>query len=233
MNRVNLPCQIDAFFRSKNIRKEFYHGGKYNGVNCIRIMEQSNLLIDHICDEVVKNRDMTFDAWETEDTIRKRCEKYKELLSNLGTIWSTVRGIEKGLLPTDENKLQLHNAIRIGKNIWLELGITTYQPKWHYTFDGHLEEQYIRFGGLADKADDSIEYGHQIWPRLDDRYKCVPNFKKRTELVYRTAKRRRHPKIAEHLELFSKRKQSPSNKRFCASIQKQDEERDAKKSSLR
>ena len=54
MNRVNLPCQIDAFFRSKNIRKEFYHGGKYNGVNCIRIMEQSNLLIDHICDEVVK-----------------------------------------------------------------------------------------------------------------------------------------------------------------------------------
>ena len=62
---------------------------------------------------------MTFDSWETEDTIRKRCEKYKELLSNLGTIWSTVRGIEKGLLPTDENELQLHNAIKIGKTFGL------------------------------------------------------------------------------------------------------------------
>ena len=226
----NILCQIEAYFKRRNIKKEFYHGGKYNGVNCIKIMENADSLIDEICEEVISKRDKSWDANETEESIRATCKTYKQLLNNLGTIWSQVRGVKNGLLPTDEDKENLHNAVVRGKKLWLNLGITTYQPKWHYTFDGHLEEQYSRLGGLADKADDSIEYGHQVWPRLDERFKCVPNLKKRIRLVYRTAKRRRHPHIAEHGKLFSnKKKHSTTSNRYLTTVQKKKEVEDAKR----
>jgi hypothetical protein len=36
--------------------------------------------------------------------------------------------------------------------------LLTLQPKWHLTFDGHLLEQFKKYGGLADKSsDETIE----------------------------------------------------------------------------
>jgi hypothetical protein len=46
---------------------------------------------------------------------------------------------------------------------WLELGLSTKQPKWHITIDGELLHQVWAHSGLADKADDVIEKGHQEW----------------------------------------------------------------------
>jgi len=37
----SLSQAFDTIFRSNKIKKEHYHGGKYNGVNCIKIMEKA------------------------------------------------------------------------------------------------------------------------------------------------------------------------------------------------
>jgi hypothetical protein len=46
------------------------------------------------------------------------------------------------------------------------MGLSTLQPKWHLTFDGHLMEQFKQHGGLADKSDETIEKGHQTLKTL-------------------------------------------------------------------
>ena len=50
---------------------------------------------------------------------------------------------------------------------WIDVGISKFQPKWHYVFDGHhLLDQYENRDGLVDKSDETIEKGHQEWKRL-------------------------------------------------------------------
>jgi hypothetical protein len=42
------------------------------------------------------------------------------------------------------------------------MDLSTLQPKWHITFDGPLLHQFNKFGGLADKSDETIEKGHGL-----------------------------------------------------------------------
>jgi hypothetical protein len=37
----------------------------------------------------------------------------------------------------------LAKAISTAKDLWLAMGLTTLQPKWHLTFDGHLLHQFV------------------------------------------------------------------------------------------
>jgi len=62
-------------------------------------------------------------------------------------------------------------VITQAKALWLQMKLGYAQPKWHLTFDGHLLQQVIKYGGLADKSDDTIEFQHQIFMKLRDRYR--------------------------------------------------------------
>jgi hypothetical protein len=97
----------------------------------------------------------------SEETVRATCQKFARLLGLLDAVWSSVRGLTGGLLPTDAHKISLQTALLEGKELWLDMKLSTLQPKWHLTFDGHLLQQYIKYGGLADKSDESTEKEHQ------------------------------------------------------------------------
>ncbi len=43
--KSSLCHQFETVYRSNGIKKEHYHGGKFNGVNCIRIIKQSHSLL--------------------------------------------------------------------------------------------------------------------------------------------------------------------------------------------
>lgn len=153
----SLSQAFDVIFRSHNIRKEHYHGGKCNGVNCIRIMEKAKELfvefavamkekkVEDVADEVIENK----------------CLQFARLFGLLDAVWSNVRGIDAGLLQTDSQVELLRKVLLEAKQLWIAMGISTWQPKWHMTFDGHLLNQVITCGGLADKSDESIELQHQ------------------------------------------------------------------------
>jgi hypothetical protein len=78
--------------------------------------------------------------------------------------------MDLGLLPAAANLVFLEKAIAEGKRRWLELGLSTFQPKWHLTFDGHLLHCVDVFGGLADKSDEAIEKGHREWKQLQENF---------------------------------------------------------------
>jgi hypothetical protein len=76
-------------------------------------------------------------ASATDEFVQSTCNNYSRLLGLLDAIWSTVRGISGGLLPTNEQKMNKFN----------------------------------KFGGLADKSDETIEKGHQTLKLLRDRFR--------------------------------------------------------------
>ena len=78
------------------------------------------------------------------------------------------------------------------------MGITTYQPKWHYTFDRHLERQYSDFRGLADNTDDHVEKQHQKWAKMEGQFNHITSFKRREKLKRHEMWRNLHP----YLEYF-------------------------------
>jgi hypothetical protein len=102
-----------------------------------------------------------FPALETIERIQKTVEDYKNLVGCLDLIWSAVCGMDLGLLLTVATLVFFKRAIAEVKRRWLELGLSTLQPKWHLTFDGHLLHCVDVCGGLADKSDEAIKKGHQ------------------------------------------------------------------------
>ena len=88
--------------------------------------------------------------------------------------------------------------------MWTSMGLKTLQPKWHMTFGGHLLEQVIRYGGLADKADDTIELQHQILKKLRDRYRNITSFQRRVSCIRRELRRRKSTEIQSHIDQYER-----------------------------
>ena len=72
---------------------------------------------------------------------------YCRLLGLFDAIWSTVRSLHSGLLPTIKQKRSLENGLKEAKTLWLKMKLSTLQPKWHLTFDGHHLDQFSKYGG--------------------------------------------------------------------------------------
>ena len=134
--------------------------------------------------------------------ITTKCNQFARLLGLLDIIWSNVCGIDAGLLPTDEQIEQLRKATANAKAMWLDMGMGTLQPKWHLTFDGHLLHQVTTYGGLADKADDTIEFQHQISKKLRDRHRSATSFQRREECVRKELRRTKSPEIQAHIDRY-------------------------------
>jgi hypothetical protein len=117
------------------------------------------------------------------DNLVTKCNEYRSLMGLLDAIWLSVRGLDAGLLPTDEQKERLAESLKEGKALWFRMGLSTLQPKWHLTFDGHLLDQFTKYGGLADKLDESIEKGHQTLKALRHCFRGIPTYKQRETCI--------------------------------------------------
>jgi hypothetical protein len=182
---------LEETCRKLNIVRECYHGGKYNGVNCIKIMNNSDKIIESASQALIELKSDNV----SEEEILGKSRMYSELLNTLDSIWSNVCSIHTGLLPTDDDLKKLESLLIVGKKQWLDLGISTLQPKWHLTFDGLLLRQVTKYGGLADKGDSPIEHGHQIFGRLHNRFCRAATFQQREKFIMRSYRKRSHPKV--------------------------------------
>ena len=121
---------FEKVFRKNGVKREHYHGGKFNGVNCIRLMENSkaifvgdvdapgflSLCLDNRCEEA------------TEQMVRLKCQQFCQLFGLMDAIWSTVRGLNAGLLPTIDQTTTLAKALDKAKKLWLHMKLSTNQP---------------------------------------------------------------------------------------------------------
>jgi hypothetical protein len=228
----SLKSRMEAIYRRWKISREHYHGGKFNGVNCIRIMEKSEEIFgeDGFTGVAMHVADTGPGAVETELSIREKSKNYQNLFGILDAIWANVRGVDAGLLATDEQLDFLERTVLKGKALWIGMGIGTLQPKWHLAFDGHLVHQAKKYRGLADKSEDPIEKGHQEGKEMNRRYGRIANFSKRHNCIRRALRRRRHHEIQFHIESFEmKKKQRTGGKRKTDAEEKQQVKRVAKK----
>jgi len=133
------------------------------------------------------------------------------------------------LLPTDEQKIKLQTALLQAKELWLEMKLSTLQPKWHLTFDGHLMDQYSRYGGLADKSDESIEKGHQTLKVMRERFRGIPSYQQQETCIRRELRRSRSPEIQQHIDRYQTSiKQSSTTKRSRDTAERLDNKKKAK-----
>jgi len=223
---VSLSQDFDCIFRAQKIQKEHYHGGKYNGVNCIKIMAKAKALFEDFSLAIKMKKVPTID----DAVVETKCTQFAKLLGLLDAIWSNVRGMDAGLLPTEVQLEYLEKALTEGKLLWLAMGIKTLQPKWHMTFDGHLLHQAKTYGGLADKADDTIELQHQILMKLRDRHRSITSYPRRETCIRRELRRRKSTEIQGHLdECEASIKEKSTGKRAIAAAARQQEQREAKR----
>ena len=112
----------------------------------------------------------------------------------------------------------------------MTMGLGTRQPKWHMTFDGYLLHQVRMYGGVADKADDTIEFQHQILMRLKDRFRSVPSCRKREICIQRELRREKSPEIESHIAKYKASiKRKTNSKRAIETTERQQSTRDAKR----
>jgi len=192
----SLSQEIDVIFRSHKIKKEHYHDGKYNGVNCIRIMDKAQQLWTEFA-VAIKDKKVPM----VPDTIiDAKCTQFSNLMGLMDAIWSHVQGVGTGLSPTALQVEWLQKTIEKAKALWLNMGIGTLQPKWHMTFDGHLLHQVRTYGGLADKSDETIELQHQVIKRPKDRFRSVTSYQRQETCIRKELRRGKSPEIKSHID---------------------------------
>jgi hypothetical protein len=229
--KSSLNQQFENVYRANGVKREHYHGGKFNGVNCIRIMGNSKAIVlgsthtPGFLQLCLANKTAT----ATNEMIQSTCRQYCRLLGLLDAIWSSVRGLDAGLLPTDAQQLLLQTALLEAKELWLTMDLSTLQPKWHLTFDGHLLEQFKRYGGLADKSDETIEKGHQTLKNLRERFRGISSYEARETCIRRELRRSKSTEIQEQIDKYEAMiKQAPATKRAIDTNERQDNKKKAK-----
>jgi hypothetical protein len=109
-------------------------------------------------------------------------------------------------LPTDAQKLSLQVSLEQAKSLWLAMDLSTLvQPKWHLTFDGQLLHQFNKYGGLADKSDETIEKGYQTLKLLGDCFRGVNSYEIKGACIRRELRRSRSPEIQRHIDRYEAR----------------------------
>jgi len=226
-SRINsLSETFDTTFRSNKTKKEHCHGGKHNGVHCIKIMEKADLLFQSFMTSIKEKS--AADVSDT--TIEWKCLQCARLLGSLDAIWSNVRGIDAGLPPTTGQIQHLTDAMTEAKRLWLDMDIGNAQSKWHLTFDGHLLQQVIKHGWLADKSDDTIEFQHQMLMKPRDRCRSVTSYQPREICIRRQLRRMKSPETQAHVDQCEASiKVKTTNKRAVTATELQEEQREAKR----
>jgi hypothetical protein len=201
------------------MKHEHFHGGQFNGVSCRQQMSTAT----QFCEDWLE---LVLDVWSCEQTniseaeIFDRIEKHKNLLGKLDVMHSTVRGVG-GLLPAEEEVLQLEKVVLDAKPLWIECGFNVKgNPKCHLIFDDHLVHQFRECGGLADKNEDWIEFDHQVWKREKQRTRTAKNFRNQQRCQIKKIRRTQHFKVRFIIERFQRQRKRENPAQKARTIEK-------------
>jgi hypothetical protein len=188
----------EDIFHALGLKHESYFAGKLNGNSCRKQMEKAKEWSEKMAElEIFDPNQSRLTKQDMVDEIAK----FGKMLGMFDSIFAQVRGVEAGLLPTDEQVGALAEIIEQTRVLWVGSGWSTDQPKWHLLFDGHLVDQVRLFWGLADKLDDVIEKAHQPWKREKERTWNIKNFKMQQKQQLAAVRKRNHFKIRAELEI--------------------------------
>jgi hypothetical protein len=143
-----------------------FHGGAFNGVDCRRFLNEVDDIMDAIRKESAERLRKNIEKHPeqvkiTRKILEDKLDSYTKLFSTMDAVFSLLRTPA----PTDLEKQQAKESIKVFETLWLELGISI-TVKAHILFD-HAMDHLNKQGGIADRVEDFIEKHHQIIKRLD------------------------------------------------------------------
>jgi hypothetical protein len=188
----------EDIFHTLGLKHESYFAGKLNGNSCRKQMEKATEWSEKMSELDIFNQAQ---SRLTEQEMKEEIAKFGKMMGMFDSIFAQVRGIDAGLLPTEDQISTLVDTIEKTRVLWVGSGWSTDQPKWHLLFDGHLVDQVRLFWGLADKLDDVIEKAHQPWKREKERTWNIKNFKMQQKQQLAAVRKRNHFKIRAELEI--------------------------------
>jgi hypothetical protein len=187
----SLYSRCDAVLKKYKIDRGRYHGGNFNGVNIIKIM-QENLLMDEI--ELI----LLESGRETEEKVRKLCNEVRTALRAWDMIFARIHASD----PTPEYCDKLQGDIDLAMKQWRELGLSV-TPKLH-GLECHVVAQMRAWGGIKLLLEYWVEHEHQIGNRMDTQWKSLP-------LAAQGRLRAKHDVAARHPETMTAREKIISN----------------------
>jgi hypothetical protein len=215
-----------------HVAPEAYHGGALTYRDCHYLMKNIDDVMKKVIQALLSNWPLA-QATVTVNEFTVKMDRYKQQFELQDAIWSTVRGCQ-GLLPTSEELDKLESIIATAKESWSALGLNiALNPKARLLFDGHLMEQMRWHGGIADKADDVIERGHQVHRRHEKRTHGIRNYAQQQTNQQRTFYRESSAIVQQGIaEIEKKRKRPIKNQaakkiRVADAIQAKAEKREA------
>ena len=125
------------------------------------------------------------------EDLDEKLDTYTKLFNTMDVVFSLLRTPA----PTDLEKQQAEDSIKVFETLWLELEISI-TVKAHILFD-HAMDQMNRQGGIADRVEDFIEKHHQVIKRLDHLTGTMPSkcFKQKQKAQLRRLYTKNHTTI--------------------------------------
>jgi len=154
LSAASLYSRCEEVLKEYGIDRGRYHGGAFNGVNIIKIMQQ-NSLMDKL-EAILKENGRL-----TAEKVKTLCTDVKTALRAWDSIFSRIHQSN----PMQEfcDKLQVDIDVAMAQWRDLKLSVT---PKLH-GLECHVVAQMILFGGIKDLLEYWVEQEHQIGNRKD------------------------------------------------------------------
>jgi hypothetical protein len=130
--------KVEVILRQHNIKKPYYHGGKYNGTAMVTFMTKSGDIMGDLCDML-----LTLPAEGNEEVIEVT-EKFKNVLRVFDGIFSLAH-TPSGQM-TEDSVSRLRSYVTDGMKYWREMELSIEAPKPH-AIEDHLVNQVVQFHG--------------------------------------------------------------------------------------
>jgi hypothetical protein len=161
-------------FEPNGSKRSSYHGGDYEGRDALNFLTKAEEMFTP-CETLLKGTSKQKRHVScTDEMISEMCQATKRLL----TYYNAIRllGRKRNGTATDEDislmKVLVLKTAELEKSMFAKL-----TPKHHAKFK-HLPEDYEKYRGLGDFAEDWVEQDHQLAKVHEEMTKAIPDRKK-------------------------------------------------------
>ena len=177
---------MEQLLESFTVSNAAYHGGKFNGVCCQRLVANAKVISDGLQKILLSKKD---ESCET-DEIQSKIDALEALLGLIDAAFAYLN-IDH---PTEDEKKKARESVDALSHYWRSVGLSV-------TLKAHVMEKHVSElndkWGIGEKEESFIEQGHQIGVRDNRRYAGLTNFVKKTEATLKQRCNASHPLVVQ------------------------------------
>jgi hypothetical protein len=199
VSKESIYSKCEAILREYGIERASYHGGDFNGVNILKMMEEAEVIYTKMEKVMLDDgRDKDDNDKDNKQCIENLCATMKALLMNWNQVSANLYTCDPSNDLCTETQKLIDKAIELMRK--LNFSIT---PKLH-VMECHVVHQMRTIpGGLAFLHEQWIEHYHQKGHKNDKMWQTLSH-EKQAGLVANKECRQRHPDSKKAARKYTK-----------------------------